>query len=87
MATVVETVSLELEDVGSEEQHPQHREPLQLRGVLDGEAHFEVTPIIGREYPSARLKEWLTASNSDDLLRDLAITGRFFGCHFCFVRF
>lgn len=52
------------------------REPLQLKGVLDQYEHFDVTPIIGREYPTANLKEWLRAPNSDELLRDLAITGK-----------
>ncbi|KAL1979750.1 hypothetical protein VTN96DRAFT_5226 [Rasamsonia emersonii] len=50
------------------------REPLQLKGVLDQYEHFDVTPIIGTEFPTANLKEWLRAPNSDELLRDLAIT-------------
>jgi alpha-ketoglutarate-dependent taurine dioxygenase len=48
--------------------------PLQLSGVLDQYDSFDVTPIIGREFPTANLKEWLQAANSDALLRDLAIT-------------
>ena len=51
-----------------------HREPLQLKGVLDQYESFDVTPVIGREFKDVNLKEWLNASNSDDLLRDLAIT-------------
>ncbi|KAL0943296.1 alpha-ketoglutarate-dependent sulfonate [Colletotrichum truncatum] len=51
-----------------------HKEPLKLSGALDKFEHFEVTPIIGREYPNVDLKELLRAPNSDDLLRDLAIT-------------
>ncbi|OJD34292.1 family taurine catabolism dioxygenase [Diplodia corticola] len=51
-----------------------HREPLKLSGALDQYEHFDVTPVIGREFPSANLKEWLEAPNSDELLRDLAIT-------------
>lgn len=50
------------------------REPLRLKGSLDAFESFEVTPIIGREYPTANLKDILRAPNSDDLLRDLAIT-------------
>lgn len=42
---------------------------------LDGFKWFDVTPVIGREYPTANLKEWLQAPNSDELLRELAITG------------
>ncbi|EAA33608.2 taurine dioxygenase [Neurospora crassa OR74A] len=55
-------------------QHAQHVEPLKLSGVLDQYEHFDVTPIIGREFPKADLVEWLNAPNSDELLRDLAIT-------------
>ncbi|KAM0697589.1 hypothetical protein Q7P36_002443 [Cladosporium allicinum] len=51
-----------------------HKEPLRLQGVLDQYESFDVTPIIGQEFPRANLKEWLEAPNSDELLRDLAIT-------------
>ncbi|KAF7593208.1 hypothetical protein BBP40_011838 [Aspergillus hancockii] len=50
------------------------KEPLKLSKVLDSFESFDVTPIIGREFPTANLKEWLHAPNSDELLRDLAIT-------------
>ncbi|KAK1139711.1 hypothetical protein N8T08_000519 [Aspergillus melleus] len=50
------------------------REPLKPRGTLDAFESFDVTPIIGREFPTANLKEILRAPDSDDLLRDLAIT-------------
>lgn len=50
------------------------REPLKLRGSLDSFDSFDVTTVIGREFPTANLKEWLSAPNSDELLRDLAIT-------------
>lgn len=43
-------------------------------GVLESYDYFDVTPVIGREFPSASLKDWLEAPNSDDLIRDLAIT-------------
>ncbi|KAK3946771.1 hypothetical protein QBC32DRAFT_248844 [Pseudoneurospora amorphoporcata] len=55
-------------------QHAQHVEPLKLSGVLDQYEHFDVTPIIGREFPKANLVEWLNAPNAADLIRDLAIT-------------
>jgi hypothetical protein len=54
-----------------------HKKPLQLQGVLDQYDSFDVTPIIGREFPAANLKEWLEAPNSDELLRELAITSQF----------
>ena len=55
--------------------HASPHPPLQLKGVLDQFESFEVTPVIGREYPKANLAEWLRAPNSDELIRDLAITG------------
>ena len=56
---------------------PSHKEPLQLKGTLDQYDSFDVTPIIGREFPNANLKEWLEAPNFDELLRELAITSQF----------
>ncbi|KAK3898920.1 putative alpha-ketoglutarate-dependent sulfonate dioxygenase [Staphylotrichum tortipilum] len=50
------------------------REPLKLSGALDSYESFDVTPVIGREFPTANLTEWLDAPNSDELIRDLAIT-------------
>lgn len=52
------------------------REPLKLSGALEAYEYFDVTPVIGREFPTARLDEWLSAPNSDELLRDLAITSK-----------
>lgn len=53
------------------------REPLKLAGVLDKYKSFEVTPVIGKEFVDAQLSEWLAAENSDELIRDLAITSKF----------
>lgn len=53
-----------------------HHEPLKLSGALDQFEHFDVTPIIGREYANVDLAAWLRAPNSDELLRDLAITSK-----------
>lgn len=57
----------------------QSREPLKLSGALKDVEHFDVTPAIGREFPKANLVEWLEAPNSDELIRDLAITSEFLG--------
>jgi hypothetical protein len=54
----------------------QHREPLKLSGALSDYEHFDVTPVIGREYPTSNLVEWLNAPNSDEIIRDLAITSQ-----------
>lgn len=51
-----------------------HREPLKLKGVLDQFKYFDTTPVIGREYIDVDLAEWIRAPNSDELIRDLAIT-------------
>lgn len=63
-----------------EEQLPElrtnHKEPLKLNGALDQFEHFDVTPVIGREYVDVNLAELLRAPNSDELLRDLAITSK-----------
>lgn len=53
------------------------KEPLKLTGALDQYEHFDVTPVIGREFPTINLKEFLRAPNSDELLRDLAITSTY----------
>jgi hypothetical protein len=53
-----------------------HKEPLKQKGVLNAYKHFDVTPVIGREFPEVNLKSLLRAENSDDLIRDLAITGK-----------
>jgi hypothetical protein len=61
------------------------REPLQLKDVLNEYEYFDVTPVIGREFPTVNLKEWLRAPNSDELLRDLAITGKRINRRFLFT--
>lgn len=43
-------------------------------GALDQYEHFEVTPVIGREYTSINLVELLEAPNSEELLKELALT-------------
>lgn len=54
----------------------EYPEPLKLSGALDAYESFESTPVIGKEFPKASLVEWLNAPNSDELLRDLAITSK-----------
>jgi hypothetical protein len=55
--------------------------PLKQTGVLDQYESFDVTPVIGREFPKANLVDWLNAENSDALIRDLAITSTFATSH------
>lgn len=53
-----------------------HKDPPIYRGTLDQFRRFDTTPNTGTEFPDANLAEWLRAPNSDDLIRDLAITGK-----------
>lgn len=54
----------------------EYRQPLRKVGALDSKFGFEeVTPVIGREYPTANIvDDLLNGPNADELLRDLAIT-------------
>ncbi|CRG89033.1 Alpha-ketoglutarate-dependent taurine dioxygenase [Talaromyces islandicus] len=49
------------------------RTPLQYSGSLSHLDYVEITPIIGREYPTAKIRDILHASNSEQQIRDLAI--------------
>lgn len=51
--------------------------PIQLSGALDKFESFDVTPVIGKEFPKANLAQWLEAPNADELIRDLAVTGNY----------
>lgn len=54
-----------------------YKEPLVSTGSLDSFTSFEVTPTIGREYPTLQLSDVMSSPNRDNLVRDLAITGEF----------
>ncbi len=45
-------------------------------GALEQYEHIELTPVIGREYPHVNLVSLLQAPNSEELLRELALTSR-----------
>jgi hypothetical protein len=47
---------------------------LKSSGALDQYEHIELTPVIGREYPTANVVSWLEAPNSDELIKELALT-------------
>lgn len=46
-------------------------------GALDHFEHFDVTPTIGREYPHIDIVALLKAPNSEELLKELALTSAF----------
>jgi alpha-ketoglutarate-dependent taurine dioxygenase len=48
--------------------------PMKLTGALDKFESFDLTPVIGKEFPKANLAEWLQDPNSEELIRDLAVT-------------
>ncbi|KAI1382852.1 taurine catabolism dioxygenase [Hypoxylon trugodes] len=52
-----------------------HSSPLSLSGALDKFTYEDTTPAIGREFPDVNIvDDLLNASNTDELVRDLAIT-------------
>jgi len=51
-----------------------HKEPLRVSGVLSSN-YFDVTSVIGREYPDVQLSELMNSARRDEYIRDLAITG------------
>lgn len=58
--------------------HSAYPQPLKQSGSLDKFDSEEVTPVIGREFPSTNIvDDLLNAPDADTLLRDLAITSKF----------
>lgn len=78
MSTLTETAQVLVDNTKEklDSAPAEYREPLKLSGALDKYDYFDVTPVIGREFPNASLKEWLEAPNSDEILLDLAITSK-----------
>lgn len=57
----------------------QYPAPLKPTGALDKFKSEETTPAIGREFPAVNIvDDILNASNSDELVRELAITSKRF---------
>jgi hypothetical protein len=51
--------------------------PLQDSGALNGFSHSDLTPVIGREYTGLQITDILKSENSDQILKDFAVTGKF----------
>ena len=50
------------------------RAPLQVSGLLDSLYEFdELTPVMGRTYPTLQLRDLVNHEKADELIRDLAI--------------
>lgn len=54
--------------------------PLEYTGSLDIYDYKDLTTVIGREYHGIEIVDLLNASDSDVLIRDLAITSRWPFC-------
>jgi hypothetical protein len=54
--------------------------PLQGSGSLDQYESFDLTPVIGTEYPTIQLTDLIKSENAETLLRDLAIKSKFLQC-------
>ena len=50
-------------------------QPLLCSGSLNSYKHHDSTPVIGREYQDLQVADLLGASNSNQMIRDLAVTG------------
>lgn len=50
--------------------------PMRQSGSLDEFERFDLTPILGTEFRHVDVADWLTRSDSDRLLRDLAILSK-----------
>ncbi|KAF1813446.1 TauD-domain-containing protein [Eremomyces bilateralis CBS 781.70] len=48
-------------------------QPLKSSGLLDQFEQFDVTPVIGTEFSTANLVEWINSPNADELLKELAV--------------
>jgi hypothetical protein len=67
----------ETEPLQQQQQPSQYPKPLVLGDSLTKFKQEDSTPVIGREFLEANLvDDFLNAENSDDLLRDLAITSK-----------
>lgn len=63
---------------GGSKTNGHYPQPLKQSGSLDKFDSEDVTPVIGREFPSANIvNDFLNAPDADALLRDLAITSKF----------
>jgi hypothetical protein len=74
MSAAVESTALSGIRGGNDSARPKISEPLVNSGSLDSYEQNDITTSLGREIPQLRIKELLTAENSDALIRDLAIT-------------
>lgn len=64
--------TLENLSVQAEEGFKTKARPIKPTGALDHLEQVDLTPVIGREFPTANLVDILNAPNADELLTELA---------------
>ncbi len=62
---------------GNEKARPRITQPITYSGSLDSFKQIDSTPTVGREIPDLQIKKLLSSPDSDTLIRDLAITGKY----------
>jgi hypothetical protein len=60
---------------GNDLARPRITEPLVYSGSLYQYPHEDLTPVIGRQYTNLQAVDLLRSSESDRLIRDLAVIG------------
>lgn len=50
--------------------------PLEYTGSLDSYKQADVTPVIGREYHGLQIADMLNSKDRDQIIKDLALTGK-----------
>jgi len=58
--------------------------PLEYTGSLDSYIQADLTPVIGREYHGLQIADMLNSKDRDQIIRDLALTGKPFNEHLRF---
>jgi len=75
MGSIAESLPILNRSPKTDGHYPQ---PLKQSGSLKKFESEDITPVIGREFPSANIVEdFLNAPDGDTLLRDLAITSKY----------
>lgn len=59
--------------IAADPDHELRYKPMTYGGSLDHLEFVEVTPIIGREYTKAKIKDILHAPNAEEQIQDLAV--------------
>lgn len=50
--------------------------PLEYTGSLDSYTQLDLTPVIGREYHGLQIADVLKSKDRDQIIKDLAVTGK-----------